>query len=241
MAVEVDRRRYMFRPTVRPNSTIASEDSDSDAEWEEEVALREARITDENSFTWPASPLERDYVFQYNPIHDLESLWWVAMYFLINKQSKHSPSKESSPQAQGNTELTPVQRDYARSLFYGGLARLDAIHGGERLEKHMATLPSYLSPICAVLLELRRHLVDRYNQVEVDPSSIDKKACGKLYQEFSRCFTTVVGYLKKNGDVTVRPIAFNIEAEGADKGSSRKRSAQRDMSANVKKQRIATS
>lgn len=67
-------------------------------------------------------------IFRHNPLHDLESTWWIGLEFLINKDRTLAPNEipaSSSPPE--DVGLTADVRRYARHLFYDLAERQAAI------------------------------------------------------------------------------------------------------------------
>ena len=52
-----------------------------------------------------------DRVFSHNPLHDLESLWWVGLWFLL---CHYHPSQLQDPAVQGHIE---VVKRFSETLF----------------------------------------------------------------------------------------------------------------------------
>ncbi|KAI0093414.1 hypothetical protein BDY19DRAFT_923614 [Irpex rosettiformis] len=96
MAVEVDCRTYLYRwqDYILPND---QEDADSASPGStiEDIA---ARILNKEDVAYTSASgeeliqqiaeQEQKQIFRYNATHDLESLWWIAVYFVINKEKR---------------------------------------------------------------------------------------------------------------------------------------------------------
>lgn len=153
--------------------------------------------------------------FRYNPVHDLESLWWIAVYFVMNKETWPTPDDPGSQDT--HPPLTDDQRSYASSLFYTPQARYlamaDILHGP--FDAQAMTWPAHLLEICKRLVELRRFLRAHYNTIEdADFSPEDPQAIHlELYTKFKKVFTAVVQDLRVQ-DITVAPISPDPNEEG---------------------------
>jgi hypothetical protein len=45
--------------------------------------------------------------FRYSPTHDLKSLWWIAVFSIINKSAAEVPSKEHNSDLETSTNNQP--------------------------------------------------------------------------------------------------------------------------------------
>lgn len=54
---------------------------------------------------------------RYNPLHDLESLWWVAVYFVLKREVHETTSKGSEREEEAEWDREK-QRKYADGVFY---------------------------------------------------------------------------------------------------------------------------
>ncbi|KAI0810839.1 hypothetical protein BC629DRAFT_1008805 [Irpex lacteus] len=170
----------------------------------------------------PVSPPSK--TFYYNPVHDLESLWWIAVYFVINKETRLAPvtlppqsaaSPDDPPQdTQAFTSpLTDAQRKYARELFYTRLARRLALDYDSDFDDQAKTWPAHLQPICQRLITLKNSLRRHYKKIERVDHVITKDVCGVLYQTFADTFYTIACDLSAQ-DIIVAPMAPDPYAEG---------------------------
>ncbi|KAI0691277.1 hypothetical protein BC835DRAFT_1547500 [Cytidiella melzeri] len=219
MAVEVDQQVYIYayesrKPKVGPKSI----DRYAAAFFRREKGNL-AATGDSLSAPGPSQPPKSEKLFQYNPTHDLESLWWVAAYFVVNKEtflaSPRSSSDTPVTPANSHSRLTEKQRTYARSLFYGSLPRVIAMSSTEDtpIDEHMRSLPSYLSRVCEALIELRKTLRAHYGTIEHPAFEIDKNVCNELYETFMDTFSALAEDLK-DADIIVKPIPRDRNQEG---------------------------
>jgi len=258
MAVEVDHEDYLFLPTETSESvdTLKAEQQPASSKnAAERRAARKARQFDRieqppaPTITTSKTPL------RYNPLHDCESLWWIAAYFILNMESWAASDQGSSEQPQPQSMLTLAQREYAGELFYGQAARMAAIYSGTKLENFLLydLPPHFTRPIVEQMVYLRRVLSSRYRQIEKDLSTISKGACGPLYDAFDVAFTEIARQL--NGqDIFVTPISHRSRGGGTKAGRAsaiggsarksvnvpRKRRAGASVSTNSKKAKVST-
>jgi hypothetical protein len=198
MAVEVDHRTYLFQPSPpslsQPSSSsslpsrkqlhrmIAEQDID---QIPAEIHLPQDTKLDGGSDTQVPSP------FRYNPLHDLESIWWIAIYFIINHEARYI----SGPEFQA---VTPTQRALARRLFYSQSSRNSALVG-TLLDDSVAALSPCVQHVARILLRLRSELVSCYKDCERTlPKAVDKSAwqSNRIHDVFVKHFISILKFLK---------------------------------------------
>lgn len=161
----------------------------------------------------PRGNLQADTVFHYSPVHDLESLWWIAVYFVMNKETAPviPPSQQARPSA---LSLTEDHRRFARSLFYTLDARAETMRNlrNSAFDKHVKTLPDHLQPICDGLVHLRQTLSTHYYMTEA-PESKSSDSIEPLYVEFRAIFGNLARMLLAQ-DITVTPISPDPNEDG---------------------------
>jgi hypothetical protein len=211
MAVEVDKGMYLFRGkqlSVKKATETGSEKEKLDlyvkllAKARDRAEVTEARgtHTEENngavrSESKPKTP------FRYNPTHDLESVLWIAIYFVVNMETSIANTWD---------RLADDQLRFARSLFYGGEARILAmtIPEDSPLDKHMQSLGPHLTVICKALIELRGFLCEHYLQIESPGFIIDNMVCSELYEKFMAAFERMLEKLEED-DIVVAPLGHD--------------------------------
>ena len=113
-----------------------------------------------------------DAPFQYHPLNDWESLFWVALYMILNK-----PVKPTGDRLQQSDERLSEQRKLARGYFYDYKTRRDNFCEVPRngfdgfwvgLE---ACLHEDLLPVAKHLASVRRALVLTYVEAETDSTA----------------------------------------------------------------------
>lgn len=237
MAVEVDLRRYLWAENDPDKLTEDEEKTTVDEPMKDEPTKHKDNLRGgkrlqfkatylstipEPTVVHPVSPPNK--TFYYNPVHDLEYLWWIAVYFVINKETRLAPvtlppqsaaSPDDPPQdAQAFTSpLTDAQRKYARELFYTRLARRLALDYDSDFDDQVKTWPAHLQPICQRLITLKNSLRRHYKKIESADCVITKDVCGGLYQTFADTFYTIACDLSAQ-DIIVAPMAPDPYAEG---------------------------
>lgn len=139
-------------------------------------------------------PVQRVIVrepFRYNAVHDLESLWWIALYFIFKLDIVRGP-----PQVVKPSLSSKKQRVLARQLFEPHQAeyvRSRVFTGGERnfLEVRYV-LPRFWVPIGHQMEHLRHELFARYCDIEEDCTTIDRHCADGLHELFHATFTVFV-------------------------------------------------
>lgn len=241
MAVEVDQGGYQYLP-VKPSLPQPQPQPQPTAVSRKDLLRMEhaGKKQDAVGSTLQMST-KTTYIFSYNPLHDMESVLWIAFHALVNNERKLASDPDSDAIA-----LTEEERETAAKLFYNAAERVNAMRSENGIiNKALRNLPEPLKSIGESLLELKALLIDRYTTVEADPASIGANACGDLYDRFDNNFRFIRNTLDKLGDVTVEPI--KVELDHSDrvkrrltKGSTRsssKRTAADDLSQGSKKQK----
>jgi hypothetical protein len=133
MSVEVELEKYLFVPRVNIVTDI------------------KGRVT-----------LPTTRVFRYNPLHDLESLWWVALWMILNHRDSRDEVAHSSADQQAG---------YARLFFPGSLrdaGRIEVLTIENTLCDALHVLPPSFQFIAVQLEAVRRCLVDQYKEAEAN-------------------------------------------------------------------------
>ena len=177
-------------------------------------------------------------VFRYNPTHDLESLFWIALYFVVNKEAQlaplpnhssssgtsdhrtHAASAQPAPVLQYN--LGDARLSFARELFYSPGPRVVALIAPGPLHTHFGSRPAPLNKIGAELQKLRYWLYKHYTTIEQAGYKIDKDVCknGGLYSLFITYFSAIAKILEEQ-DVTVSSLPIDRNMEGILPSASR--------------------
>jgi len=100
-----------------------------------------------------AAPLR---TFLYTPLHDYESVWWIATWVLFKCQ----------PKSLGPEELDPPTQSRQHSIFYDKTDREHAILAPGVFLALKRSLPSTLHPLFEILEVFRKNLVRVYREYE---------------------------------------------------------------------------
>ncbi|KAJ3558269.1 hypothetical protein NM688_g1025 [Phlebia brevispora] len=172
------------------------------------IALdREPPVQIDPSPSRPVTPLP-EAPFRYNPLHDLESLWWTAVYFFVHCDI----SLDGHPYA-----ATEDQRYEAQRLFGdSGYDRFTTIDTTTEFKKAMNSLHPSMRDVAATLDTLRDMLCKVYRSAEQDTFAIDHTVARGLYHFFATRFHRMADQFKDSG-ITVHRIRFGAK-EGASVG-----------------------
>ncbi|EED78860.1 predicted protein [Postia placenta Mad-698-R] len=139
----------------------------------------------------------RTVPFRYNPLHDIESLWWVAIYFVLNtsvvKVGGEPPSMDASQRGHYSS-----QRMYTEFLARSSHARFMALRYETDLKKQMVYLHAAIRGIAIKLNEIREQLVSCYLKAEQDLGAIDHTVGHDLlYNVFITLFGKIISKLQE--------------------------------------------
>ncbi|OSX58053.1 hypothetical protein POSPLADRAFT_1061146 [Postia placenta MAD-698-R-SB12] len=159
MAVEVECMKYLYfdnQPAVAPNNASTySLDELEDAAFQSQ-APADAK---------PDQPGPKRPAFRYNPLHDVESLWWLSTYFVFNKVvvlvNGLKPSMDAELKGSYNMQLF-----YASQLFWTQRGREWAITKPGEFSEEVIHLHAVARPAGYLLDKMRRLLHDQYKLIE---------------------------------------------------------------------------
>ncbi|KAJ3558267.1 hypothetical protein NM688_g1024 [Phlebia brevispora] len=158
-----------------------------------------------------AQPVKHDEPspFRYNPLHDLESVWWTVVYFILTKEIFIA----DDPDSRSSVIASDAQRCNAERLFYDFPSRRDTVrHLGDFARRVQDVSPG-MSEIGKILENMRRQLVEVYRIVERNPRALNYDSIRILYEPFSQCFD-IIAENKKIQAFKIRE--FTIIPDSAD-------------------------
>ncbi|KAI0943401.1 hypothetical protein AcW1_002572 [Taiwanofungus camphoratus] len=214
IAVEIDNQMYLFKSNPVNNSSSGNNDDDTNDIESDGLPVRKL---DANKRT--------DSRFRYNPLHDLESVWWVAVYFLFKKKVVRDSGEDPAFKKRLKTQMV-----YARGLFYDKAVRGNVMRPGDVFFEKLCCLDSVVQALGQILEELRQELTDRYCQAERQVATIDHKVADGLHKRFSKAFRD----MSKGLCIEMGPLSLELRQnhqaqtkdkfeEGSSKQDSRKR------------------
>jgi tRNA (Thr-GGU) A37 N-methylase len=128
--------------------------------------------------------------FVHNHLHDLESLWWVAVWVVFYNHLSDTQQSNQAPLS--NLQEVEHQLAYTRTLFpsiMGSVGRRDAFQ--QLFLKVCNELPSNKHTVCSYLDLLQHSLIEHYSKVEsMLPHFIDLTASkDDIYDNFRETFS----------------------------------------------------
>ncbi|KAJ3552850.1 hypothetical protein NM688_g3932 [Phlebia brevispora] len=210
ISTEVERHNYLFQPYLttapkhRPHDSLPLISSFRDLP-DRPAPTGRAEYRAEHAGDPPeATPSVSDDalpIFRYNAIHDLESLWWIAVYFIVCHEVVDDDDNGSDLY-----DLAHTQRNFASELFWTADNRVHALTNPHYFLREVLRLHPSVRQIGVALNEIREEMVSLYLHVEEDIYSIGFEVAEALHDEFGRCFDTLWRALEEK-DVVVRPLS----------------------------------
>lgn len=107
------------------------------------------------------------YTWSYNPLHDMESVWWLAAYFLFAKDFKIVLDGRETREEQ-DTNRIEKQESFAATLFLTATRdeRLTAFAMDNFLARKLVLLPPCLVVAGEYLDQIRQDLMATYREAE---------------------------------------------------------------------------
>ncbi|KAJ3531368.1 hypothetical protein NM688_g7587 [Phlebia brevispora] len=123
----------------------------------------------------PPAATGRFPVFRYNPLHDLESVFWIATFFLFN----HSPEDTSHA-------VTKQRKEAANRVLYNQHHHCAIIRLDGTFEEELASLSKPLEALGRMLEMLRSELTAAYYAAEKDITCITSSVASDLHDRFMK-------------------------------------------------------
>ncbi|KAJ3545073.1 hypothetical protein NM688_g5672 [Phlebia brevispora] len=116
-----------------------------------------------------------DFGFRYNPLHDLESLFWIATYFLFNATPEDRDATMTVYRKQITQRLLHEEEQRDRCIRLDGCYRYD-----------LDVLPKNLRKLGLVLEDWRSQLTAAFYDAEKDCASITPSTGSGLHEQLAR-------------------------------------------------------
>ncbi|KAI0916492.1 hypothetical protein AcV5_002972 [Taiwanofungus camphoratus] len=196
IAAEVSLQDYLSirEPTNHASSSSDEDETDTSSAGNGDknnirsilTAPRKRRVRKIDANEWP------HWEFRYNPLHDLESVWWVAVYFLFKRKMVRDSGEDPVYK-----EQLEVQRRYANKLFYDKTERFRVMTCANIFSDKLHCLNSLAWKFGQVLENLRQRLARCYCEAEQleHLAAIDHTVADRLHESFSRTFLGLTKYL----------------------------------------------
>lgn len=240
MSVEVRSQEYVFTEPV-PGSTdendddIDTEDEDDDEDestsYYEELANTKVGGSNLSFAVKTRVPKRAHKTWFYNPLHDFESIFWLTLHFLINKDFHSIPDMPASaPDALREAPVLSVfevesneQRksriishwNFGRSLFAGRAGRAHVLGTSGTLRRFLEQHPLHpaLEPLDGTLERMRKILVAAYRRVERNTSTITHASARQLPQKFIKLLDRAVRHIGGTGHlISIQSLKRAVDA-----------------------------
>ncbi|KAI3609283.1 hypothetical protein WG66_010668 [Moniliophthora roreri] len=222
MALEIWMGHYLFLPQEPTDS-----DSDSKSDDENFVSMLKRR---------GARPDTRAPV-QYNFLHDLESLFWILVYFLlimhpVNDMVEVNAGNDVNERIISHRMHTFHELFPSFSNFYFG-RRIEFLKGNESIHsQYLSSVPKQFVVTMRFAIVVSRLLRVEYQRVEALPESTTAKFSAKPYKRLQSYAATLAGSEEKRfwlgemfdmSEYVVPNVERTIQEDG---GMSKKRAAE---------------
>lgn len=185
-AVEVISHKYLFYTRPRHHTNRQRK---KHAPMTSKERLKAPDVIDPRDYElWPEEDEAPPPTFRYNALHDLESLWWIGVSFLV----AYTVSEIGGEVPEIDPRQLSDQRSLTRELFAGVDRRLYVFQYvfGYRLQ----SLPPCLRRFGSKLDQARKVLLAAYDRADYDVLVLDLS--DKVYFEIMRPFYETVIELK---------------------------------------------
>jgi hypothetical protein len=133
-------------------------------------------------------------VWFYNPLHDLESIWWMMVFFLFNKDftvvyKGGIPEASPGPTESDTDRSTRIkaQMEFAQHLFLFNDLRDSCLAYHNFLGMKLDCLHPAVSDIGPWLEEARLRVHQAYTRAEMEPEYIGRNVAQGLYDRLQEC------------------------------------------------------
>ena len=185
MAVEIELQIYVFERS--PNREPCVTSSVAATTKRNCHSTKNARKPDQSAPRgWTSTPL------RYNPLHDLESIWWIAAFFLYKRDVLIDDADTDRLLEQRRQK---EQHQDAETIF--SINRSTLLSDYPAFPRLLGSLHPSVQPIGRRLEDLRKKLVATYRSAEEDPSTITHTVADGLYARFKREFSEIAADLRK--------------------------------------------
>jgi hypothetical protein len=159
---------------------------------QKDADVRSDTSTDE-SYTQP--------VFRHNPLHDVESLWWLLVYLTLYR----SVNLAEDTQDRRNSQMR-----FYRQFFIDRNSRSDAFTQPHVFMSGLKYLHPSLHPVAHALEKFRRRLIARYTEVESgDIDAIDHTVAANVSGRAWRDIRVLAQKFSEDKDLELIPIRLS--------------------------------
>lgn len=213
MAVEVRAQQFLFRSNALGKVRRDGKSRPTN------IRAR-VKFPDEDSA--PGDQTVGPYTWFYNPLHDMESIFWLMLYFISNKDTTLGAPTESIDSYQFTAETEDDRRrrilshwNFGLNLFSSRQDRFMIIVADGVLKDHFHAHPLHpaIVPLADVLCRLRSELAAQYTAIERDPRSIHHNSGQEVHNAYAALLQRAVAHLQTVPfEVEVRSLRSAVEA-----------------------------
>lgn len=120
---------------------------------------------DARSYLHTLKIMESDVVFRNNCLHDLESIWWTWLWFMLAHACDDAVAREDFKGNRSHYGHMSQHSAFKTTFNRGGLHRLQLFRSKE-ICQHLATLPLQMSSSRQVAVQWQLALLNRYIDAE---------------------------------------------------------------------------
>jgi hypothetical protein len=202
MSIEVDHHAYRFLGLARQKFQ-ETEPVTLDDVYEKTLEPRQNEA--DNRPNKRAVVPNAQLVFRHNPLHDVESMWWLLVYLTLYR----SVNITEDTQDRRNSQMR-----FYRPFFNNRDSRRDAFMEPDVFLSGLEYLHPSLHPVAHALENFRRRLIARYTEVESgDIDAIDHTvAAGVVAGSCQDILDVALGFSKDN-DLELTPIRLSRDAK----------------------------
>ncbi|PCH39301.1 hypothetical protein WOLCODRAFT_167882 [Wolfiporia cocos MD-104 SS10] len=163
MAIEVDTQEYLFLPSMSAKDENVNRTQLTAAAMAEKFERQMNVPPPQAVLSKPSPP---DVPFRYLPLHDIESVWWIATYFVFNKAVVKIGD---TPVVEGTTL---GQQRFADGLFQKVNKRHATFLQTDPYGRAIKHLHAAIDATAKRLFEALERLVHLYETAEADPDNV---------------------------------------------------------------------
>lgn len=228
MATEVESQRYLYSKDYDDDESDEDDEAINTKKWVTEAKQRRTIAGETDAVAAgkvatavaaaevPAAPLEeptiplpRPDIFKHNPLHDLESVFWVSVWIVVCSEFFKNNPNFTDEQWQAYLDR---HSEFAMLLFCDQSFRQSAISSSLTFLSGFNGLLPQLGNTAHRLDQFRRRLLRRYKLAEKSLGEPEyqvefPKVAGKLHQKMIDLFDTSTKNLRK------KDLKINVQAQ----------------------------
>lgn len=189
MAVEVDDESHIFRPRDLLSPRWQKRlDRRTKVDADELLDLDKVSVESSEESLSKSTDSSRPQ-FNYNPLHDLESLWWLVTYYVLEWAKKDTPQHPTDPRER---KRIAEQHALAARLFDQYADRRKAIRESGEFASSLRSLPGTVRRAGEALEQWRLQLVACYINSERDTEAVLNTDFVGLHDSFIATMNAIV-------------------------------------------------